>query len=151
MERKRLRHIAAATATLVVLLPSGCSRAIEEEAPPMLVDHRIEPCRKWCEPMLSECGRAADDRPFPTVDECVEACAAAEPGGWWWGRQEDGTDACAEEWFAVADCMDSLTCEEHRRFFAPVIEPYPFCKEELDARRHCFDSTPSLDNPDGGQ
>jgi hypothetical protein len=136
MERaQRVRRIAAATAA-AVLLPSGCNRTIAEDEPRELVEHRIEPCRKWCEPMLSdECGRAADDRPFVTVDDCVEACAAAEPGGWWWGRQEDGTDACAEEWFVVADCMDALTCEEQRSFFRRNMGSYPpgfACTDELD-------------------
>ena len=155
MERaQRVRWVAAAAVVAAVMLPWGCSRAIEEEEPPVLIEHRIEPCRKWCEPMLSaECGRAADDRPFPTVDACVETCAAAEPGGWEWARQADGTDACAEEWFVVADCMDALTCEEQRFFFrekTPGLEDYP-CKEELDARRHCFNSTPSLEKVEDDQ
>lgn len=91
-------------------------------------------------------------RPFPTVDDCILACAAAEPGGWDWGRQADGTDSCAEEWFAAADCMDGLSCEEQRSFFRRNAGAYPpgfACTDELDARRQCFYSTPSLDNPDG--
>jgi hypothetical protein len=64
MERaQRVRWIAAAAVIAAAMLPWGCSRAIEEEEPPVLIEHRIEPCRSWCEPMLSECGRAADDRP----------------------------------------------------------------------------------------
>lgn len=121
----------------------------------MLVEHRVEPCRTWCEPMLSpECGRAADDRPFSNVDDCIVACAAAEPGGWAWGRQADGTDSCAEEWFAAANCMDALTCEEQRSFFRRTTLSYPpgfACTDELDAKTHCFYSTPSLDNPEGGR
>jgi hypothetical protein len=39
----------------------------------------------------------------------------AEPDGNW-GLQEDGTDACADEWFAVADCFDGLSCDEHLSF-----------------------------------
>lgn len=103
--------------------------------------------------MLSpDCGRTADNRPFPTVDDCVEECAGAEPdGNWGWGFQEDGTDACAEEWFLVADCMDGLTCEEQRAFFRRVNGPYPSCEAELEAKDDCFASIPSLDNPDGGR
>lgn len=150
---QRIGPIARAAVALWVGLASSCSRTIEEDDPPVLVEHRIEPCRQWCEPMLSrECGRVDEPRPYATIDECIETCAAAEPGGWDWGRQEDGTDACAEEWFLVADCMDALTCEEQRSYFRRPwgTEDYP-CKEELDARSHCFESTPSLDNPDGGR
>jgi len=91
------------TAAAAVLLPSACSRTIEEEEPRELVEHRIashriashriEPCRKWCEPMLSpECGVWPEEVYGRTIDGCVEDCAAAEPGGWDWGRQADGTD-----------------------------------------------------------
>lgn len=136
----------------VLLLVAACGRTIEEDDPPVLVEHRVEPCRKYCEAMLSpECGRAADNRPFPTVDDCVVACAVAEPGGWRWGRQEDGTDACAEEWFALSECMDGLSCEEQRSFFQRATGDYPpgfACTGEFDARDHCFYSTPSLDNPE---
>jgi hypothetical protein len=152
---ERVRRIAAALATAAALLPSSCSRAIEEEEPVELVEHRIEPCRSWCEPMLSDCGRAADDRPFPNVDECIEDCAGAEPdGNWRWGLQEDGTDACAEEWFLVADCFDGLTCEEHLSFFREDTLGYPPgypCTDELEAKNDCFYSTPSLDNPGAGR
>ena len=138
----------------VLLLLAGCSRTIEEEEPPVLVEHRVEPCRQYCEAMLSpECGRAADTRPFPTVDDCIVACAAAEPGGWEWGLQEDGTDACAEEWFVLADCMDGLSCEEQRSFFQRNMGDYPpgfACTDEFEARRHCFNTMPSLDNPGVG-
>jgi hypothetical protein len=152
---RRAKRLVAATATLAVLLPGSCSRAIEEDEPVELVEHRIEPCRSWCEPMLSpDCGRTADNLPYPTVDDCIEACAGAEPGGWRWGLQEDGTDACAEEWFAIAECFDSLTCEQHLSFFRKETADYPPgypCTDEIEAKLDCFYSTPSLENPEGGR
>lgn len=154
MSVKRTR-LATALAATVALLPSGCSRTIEEDEPVELIEHRIEPCRSWCEPMLGDCGRAANDKPFASVDDCIDDCADDKPGAnWRWGLQEDGTDACAEEWFAIADCMDGLTCEEHLSFFRKTtleIPPEWPCIEELEAQDHCFYSTPSLDNPDGGR
>jgi hypothetical protein len=147
-------RLAAATATLAVLLIASCSRTIEEDEPVELIEHRVEPCRSWCEPMLSpDCGREPGNIPYPSVDECIEACAA-NPGGWEWARLDDGTDACAEEWFAIADCFDGLTCEEHLSFFRRDTGAYPPgypCTDEIEARRHCFISTPSLDNPEGGR
>jgi hypothetical protein len=140
-------------AAALALLLTTCSRTIEEEEPRELVDHRIEPCRKWCEPMLSpECGLRPEEVYGRTVEGCVEDCAAAEPGGWDWGRQADGTDSCAAEWFVMADCMDALTCDEQRSFFQRDfgVTDYP-CKEEIHAQKHCYESTRSLDNPDGGR
>jgi hypothetical protein len=142
MERtRRGRRVTVITVVTAVLLPWGCGRTIEEQEPRELVEHRIEPCRKWCTPMLSpECGANPEDVLGRTVDGCIEDCAAAEPGGWSWGRQEDGTDACAEEWFVGADCIDTLTCEEQHRFFTkiPALSTDWPCKEETDATMHCF-------------
>ena len=150
---QRSVRAAAAMVTAAMLLPSACSRTIEEEEPRELVEHRIEPCRKWCEPMLSpECGIRPEEVFGRTVEGCVEDCAAAEPGGWEWGRQADGTDSCAEEWFVKADCMDALTCEEQLDFFRKdyFATDYP-CKEEIEVKQRCFRSTPSLENPGGGR
>jgi hypothetical protein len=144
---ERTQRVSCAVAAVVAALSWGCSRTIEEDKPRELVEHRLEPCRQWCTPMLSsECGARPEDRAFRTVDECVESCADVK-GGWEWARQEDGTDACAEEWFMAADCMDALSCEEQRDYFwtLPATDhDYP-CKAELDAKRHCFYSTPNIE------
>lgn len=103
------RAASRALATVLVLL-AGCNRTIEEDESRELVESRLAPCRQWCEAMLSpECGVRPEERHGRTVDECVEDCAAVEPGGWYWARQEDGTDACAEEWLVAARCIDALT------------------------------------------
>jgi hypothetical protein len=58
----------------------------------------------------ASCNRTIEeDEPVELVEHRIEL--------WWWARQEDGTDACAEEWFVIADCFDGLTCEEHLSFF----------------------------------
>lgn len=136
---------------MVITVPTACSRTIDEDPPPILVESRLEPCRARCEIQLHpECGARPEDHPFRSVDECVESCADVR-GGWWWARQEDGTDACAEEWIAATDCLVSLTCEEQHEFFTniPAIDPdYP-CKDESDAKMRCFDSTPSLEKNEG--
>lgn len=136
---------------VALLVSAACGRTIEDDEPRELAEHRIEPCRTWCSAAMSpECGNPQDIT-WQTVDECTEDCAAAEPGGWSWGLQEDGTDACAEEWYAVADCMALLTCEQQHYFFntPPVLwaTDHP-CHEELAARQLCFNSTPSLDRPE---
>ena len=152
--RRRRFAIAAKVAAMAITFPTACSRTIEQEDPPVLSETRIEPCRARCTIHLDpECGANPEDLAFRTVDECVESCAAAEPGGWGWALQEDGTDACAEEWIAAVECLVALTCEEQHEFFTniPAIDPdYP-CKEESDAKRRCFDSTPSLDKREGGE
>lgn len=132
---------------VAISFSTACSRTIDEEDPPSLVESRLEPCRARCEIQLHpECGARPEDHPFRTVDECVESCADVR-GGWWWALQGDGTDACAEEWIAAADCLVALSCEEQHEFFTniPALDPdYP-CKEESDAKMRCFDSTPSLE------
>jgi hypothetical protein len=148
MERAAVRRAVAAMAVAVVL-SWACSRTIEEPEPLEIVEHRLEPCRKWCAPFVSlECGQYPEDRPDWTVDECVEDCAALNGVyGWSWAHQEDGTDACAQEWYAVADCVDALTCEEQHRMFTvlPTRNPDFSCREEMDARSLCFYTTPSLE------
>jgi hypothetical protein len=122
----------------------SCGRTIEEEEPRALVEHRIEPCEQWCTAMQSpECGRIDEPQPFRTADECIEDCAALDSENPWdWAPQADGTDACAEEWLAIGECMDGLTCEEQRAYFRrpPTSTDYP-CKEELDARSRCVDAS----------
>jgi hypothetical protein len=147
MERTQ-RHIRVMVATVAMLLPWGCGRTIEEQEPRELVEHRLEPCRKWCTPMLSpDCGIDPENVWGRTVEGCVEDCADIR-GGWEWALQEDGTDGCAEEWFAMADCMDALTCEGQRSYFRRRSEgnniDYP-CKEEIAVKRDCFYSTPTLE------
>ena len=146
--RRRRFAIAATVAAMAIPLPTACSRTIDEDAPPELIEHRIEPCRKLCEPFMSEgCGAKPEDRGVRTLDECMVECAAPGSGNFEWARQADGTDACAEEGFAVADCVDALSCEEQRELFRGIhlLEPDYSCKEEFHARTVCFHSTPSLD------
>lgn len=149
---RRTRNIGAlAVGAVVGLFSGGCGRTIEEDEPPELVEHRVEPCRTWCSAQLDpECGARPEDLAFPTVEECVESCATAEPGGWEWARQEDGTDACAEEWTAAAECMSSKSCVERRSYFRRSSSDWDYpCKEELTAQRLCWDSTPNVEKEDG--
>jgi hypothetical protein len=146
---RRPTVIRSAIAALLVL---GCGPTIEEEEEPELVEHRIRPCTQVCTAMLSpECGGNPEDLiPGQTVEECVEDCASAEPTGWQWAPQEDGTDACAEEWIAKAECIDALSCEDQHRFFTrrPAVDTDWPCKPEHDAALTCFYSTPSLEHPE---
>lgn len=118
----------------------SCGRTIEDDEP-ALAEHRIEPCRQWCDAMQSpDCGRIDEPQPFASAQECLEDCAAVEPEyEWSWGTLPDGTDACADEWYALAACMDDLTCEEQRRYFRrpPDATELP-CKAELEARSDCY-------------
>ena len=144
----------ATTLAAAVLLALACSRTIEEDEPPELVESRIEPCHGMCTMWLDpECGdRPEDHASYRTVDECAESCAAAEDNAWHWAHQEDGTDACAEEWIAIHDCLIASSCEDRREFFLeiPALDlDYP-CKAEEHARDHCFYSTPSLDKVETG-
>ena len=145
------RPTARLLAAVVVLVSWSCGRTIEEEAPRELVEHRIEPCRKWCSAQHSpECGAEPGTMAFDTAEECLQDCAAVEPEyGWEWARQADGTDACAEEWTAAAECMDALTCEEQRAFFRrPGTSDEYACKAELDATRRCADAARSARSDD---
>lgn len=132
---------------MAIAFPTACSRTIEEEDPPTLVASRLEPCRARCEIQLHpECGARPEDHPFRTVDECVESCADIR-GGWSWALQEDGTDACAEEWNGEVECLVALTCEEQHEFFTRIPATgldYP-CTDANDVKMHCFWSTPSLE------
>lgn len=138
---------------VAVLLVLACSRTIEEDAPPELVDSRIEPCRDRCTVQLDpECGARPEDLEYDTVDACVEVCAAHEDNGWNWAHQEDGTDACAEEWITEKDCMLALSCEDQHRYFTliPIADPNHPCEAETDALLQCFYTTPSLDRVETG-
>jgi hypothetical protein len=142
---------AALLAAVAIVSSASCSRAIEEDEPRELVEHRIEPCRRFCSAMHSpECGRIDEPQPFRSAEECAEDCAAVDDNEWEWGRRTDGTDACTEEWFELADCMDALTCEEQRAHFRrpPGTLDFP-CKEEFDAKGRCFRTTPDLELQDG--
>jgi hypothetical protein len=144
--------LSAAVLLAATMSSATCNRTIEEDEPRELVEHRIEPCRKFCSAMHSpDCGRIDASQVFRTAEECTEDCAAVDDNEWEWGRRTDGTDACTEEWFAVADCFDALTCEEQRAYFRrpPGTLEFP-CKEELDTKGRCFRSTPDLDLEDGG-
>jgi hypothetical protein len=139
--------------TVAALLVSGCSRTIEEDEPIELVEHRILPCTQFCTPLQSdECGANPEDRVDRTAEECVEDCAAEDPGGWgWqWARQEDGTDACAEEWAARAACIDALSCEDQQSYFTrqPAIDTDWPCMPQDKAATTCFYTTPSLERPE---
>jgi hypothetical protein len=80
LKHRRVTVATVAAVLLLLLLPWACGRTIEEQEPRELVEHRIEPCGKWCTPMLSpECGVNPEDRYDRTVDGCIEDCAAAEP------------------------------------------------------------------------
>jgi len=131
----------ATTAAIVLVAASSCGPTIEEQPIIELVEHRIEPCEQWCSAQLDpECGAIIEEQAFRSAEECAQDCAAVEPVyAWDWARLPDGTDACAEEWFASADCMDALSCEEQRAFFRRVgtSNEYP-CKDELDAKSDCF-------------
>lgn len=135
----------AVTVALLALPPFACSRTIEEEEP-VLVESRIEPCQMWCTNQLDpECGAILEDQAWRSVDDCVESCAGLG-GGWDWALQPDGTDACAEEWIAAAECIDALTCEGRRAWFRrPGLTTDYACYEEFAEKRHCFNSTPSLE------
>lgn len=153
MKRTSSPPIAAPLAALaIVLLAWSCSRTIEDEESRELVEHRIEPCRQRCTAQLDpECGAVIEEQAWRSVDDCAEDCAAVDPVyGWHWGRRADGTDACAEEWIAASDCVVALTCEERRMFFrlpGGTVIDYP-CKEEVDAKQHCFQTEPSLERVD---
>jgi hypothetical protein len=140
--RAPVRVIVRALAhTAAFLAAWSCGRTIKEEELRELVEYRIEPCRKWCDAMQSpDCGRIDEPQPFETAEECLEDCAAVDSVyGWDWAPQPDGTDACAVEWYSVANCMDGLTCEEQRAYFRRPVDDteYP-CMTEIEARQLCF-------------
>lgn len=135
---------------IVLLVLASCGRTIQEDPPRDLVEHRIEPCTQWCTAQFSpECGRI-DEQAYRSAQECAEDCAAVSPVyAWDWARRADGTDACVDEWIAAAACIDALTCTEQRAFFRRpgTSTDYP-CKEELEAKRACFRTTPGLEPTD---
>lgn len=143
--------IAVAIGASLALLSAGCGRVIEEEEPPELIEHRVEPCRTWCSAQLDpECGAIIEDQEFRAVEDCVEDCASSLR--WGWAQQEDGTDACAEEWFAMADCMGALSCEEQQSYFRRVSSDWDYpCKEEIMSKIDCWNSTPSIEKVQDGE
>jgi hypothetical protein len=140
---RRASETAGVLAVVVAVLGSwSCGRTIEEEEPREVVEHRIEPCRKFCAAMLSpECGRVDEPLPFASVEECTEDCAALDSDyNWDWVPQADGTDACAEEVIVAHECIGALTCEEQRAYFRRpgTADEYP-CRAEVHAKQDCYE------------
>lgn len=140
--RSRTRVALGLMAGLVIV---GCHRKIDEEPEVELIEHRIEPCTVVCTAAYDpQCG--AEELPPRTVEECIEACAT--PGGSQWAYQEDGTDACAEEWFRWANCIEALDCDGRHAAFNEVATPDRACGEEALDKADCYYTTPSLDRED---
>lgn len=132
-----------AVAGLGVLASCSCSRAIEDEEEPELLEHRVEDCRRFCEVRSSECGPSPEHFNVLTVDECVIKCASPEGSfSWQWGhRVETGEDECIAEWRTHAQCLISASCEEQQEYWLPTPGDPPLeervCWEERDARDLC--------------
>lgn len=132
-----------AAVVLVVSIGAGCHRTVEDEPP--LVESRIGPCTIVCESVMSECGPNWEDpgwggkKPPKSLEACVQGCAGDDPGDpSFWAPQPDGTDACAPEWNAKADCLAELSCEEQIRFWNdPRTGDYP-CKATNEAVFPCW-------------
>ena len=95
----------------LLLLPSfaGCGPSVEDE--PELYERRRPGCEQWCEVVLDpDCG--IPDTPLEDAQECEELCMSEE--NTLWGLQEDGTDACFDEYVEFYDCVGGSTCEEQR-------------------------------------
>jgi hypothetical protein len=130
-----------ALAVVVAVLGSwSCGRTIEEDEPRAVVDHRLESCGAFCSAMLSpDCGIVFEPRPFESVEECTEDCAALDSSNNWdWAPQADGTDACAEEVVVAHECIAGLTCEGQRAYFRRLgtADEFP-CKAEVDEKMDC--------------
>ena len=135
-----LRALGLVVAVVAVVGSWSCGRTIEEDEPREVVEHRVEPCRKFCAAMLSpDCGSVFEPRPFASIEECTENCAALDSNyDWGWAPQADGTDACAEEVIVAYECIDALTCEETRAYFRRpgTADEYP-CRAEIHAKQDC--------------
>jgi hypothetical protein len=109
------------------------------------VEHRISPCTQICKSMQSpECGNVTHPKfpQFSSVDACVESCANPELENWWGGPQEDGEDACLDDWNAYASCVAALACEQqYEHWNASRVSDYP-CKAEQDSQVLCGQSHP---------
>lgn len=135
--------IQSTIALLVVelLASCSCSRTIDEQGEPELLQHRVDDCQRFCEVRSGECGPDSDE-PW-TVEECVEECATIDGAlSWHWGPQADTReDACIAEWKAHSDCLLAATCDEQQIYSRPTPGDPPLeervCWEERHARDLC--------------
>jgi hypothetical protein len=104
---------------LAVLVLDACGRQVGDEEEVELIEHRIEPCKKWCDLETDpNCGMGPTPG-YEDYDGCVEECATVDgtrSAGW--GYQADTQqDACTPEWQAHYQCVDALTCTDRRFYF----------------------------------
>jgi hypothetical protein len=136
MKRQRLGVAAGMGTALSIAMACGPEPGKEREQ----IDHRIAPCQTVCESMQSpECGNVTHPQfpRFESVAACVQSCADPELENWWGGPQEDGTDACVDQWSTYSECVAQLSCEEQYEFWnAPRVSDYP-CKPQDDAHVEC--------------
>lgn len=129
------------TTKFVAILPLlfglvACApEAEEEEEAVELFERRRETCELRCELLFEpECGAA--EVPFTDENECTEQCMSEDATNW--GLQEDGTDACAEEYSTLHTCMAGATCEEQFIIINdPAFASQTPCAGELTAMLEC--------------
>ena len=103
--------------------------------------HRVQPCKDWCDLMLSE-DCPAKDVQVQNEAECFEGCIHSD-AKWRPEDGEDGEDACADTVIAYTDCLKALTCSEIVEHFELRNEVPPVerstCGETLQAQLTCQD------------
>jgi len=86
----------------------ACGPQVTEEEEVRIFERRRPACETFCGLVLdAECG--SDVEIYESVEECIDLCVSEEAP--YWFLQDDGTDACGEEFTGLYACAESSSCE----------------------------------------
>lgn len=92
-----------------VLALTACGPQVEDEEEVRTFERRRPACEVFCGLVLdAECG--SDVEIYEDEQECMDLCLSEDAE--YWFLQEDGTDACGEEFTEYYACADASSCEE---------------------------------------
>lgn len=91
-----------------LLALASCGPQVEEEEDVRVFERRRPGCELFCGLLQDpECG--SDVEIFEDVGECMALCISEDAT--YWRLQEDDTDACAEDFTGLYECIADASCE----------------------------------------
>ncbi len=86
----------------------ACGPQVEEEEEVRTFERRRPACEVFCDLVLDpECG--SDVEFYETRQDCMDLCLSEDAE--YWFLQDDGTDACGEEFTKHYECAAASSCD----------------------------------------